>query len=195
MAGVKGRSGGHNKKTRQALEQDGTFRSDRHGDHISPEPPTGIPVPPRPLPAEAQAEWDRMIVRLEQSKTLSVVDDGALYQYCQLFAETEAIAVTQEEVAAAARVMQENFDRQEGDDLTFEDLLNAAREIAKLRSLEASYITKVRQGRMALRMFLGEFGLTPASRGRVKLPDKPDEKADPFTAFQNQNRGAVGRVQ
>jgi hypothetical protein len=36
---------------------------------------------------------------------------------------------------------------------------------------------------MAIRQYLVEFGLTPASRGRIKLPPKPEE-SDEFASFQ-----------
>src|SRR6185436_20366349 len=94
MAGVKGRSGGHNAKTIEELALAGTFRNDRHAGVRSPEPPMGVPEPPKALRGQARLEWDRMIGRLASSKTLSSVDDGALYQYCQLFSETEAITTT-----------------------------------------------------------------------------------------------------
>lgn len=191
MAGVKGRSGGRNAKTRSELERAGTFRKDRHGAHRNPEPPEGVPEPPRPLEGEALAEWHRMIARLTASQALSTVDDGALYQYCQLFAETEGIAVVQAETAATARIIQENLDAL--DEITFEEILQAAQELTKLRRLEAGYITKVRQGRMALRILLTEFGLTPASRSRVKLPDKTPD-ADPFENFQKQKPTALRAV-
>lgn len=183
MAGVKGqRSGGHNAKSREELERVGTYRKDRH-EQLAPEPPPGTPQPPLPLDEPSQAEWDRMIARLTASRALSIVDDGVLYQYCRLFAETEAIALCQEETAASVDIMEENLAGLKGP-----DLVAAFQEITKLRKLEAGYITKVRQGRMALRTLLVEFGLTPAARGRVKVPDKPKE-VDEFAAAQNAKPG------
>lgn len=167
MAGT-ANSGGRNAKSKSALVLSGTFRPDRHADHDTPDAPKGVPDPPKPLEGDALEEWNRMIVRLTKLGTLSTVDDAILYQYCQLFGETEGIAVAQAETAATAKILQENFDGHE--DLTFEDLLAAAQEITKLRKLEAGYISKVRQNRMSLRMLLTDFGLTPSSRNRVKLP-------------------------
>ena len=40
---------------------------------------------------------------------------------------------------------------------------------------------------MAIRTYLVEFGLTPASRGRVKLPEQPPED-DPFAQFDRKPR-------
>jgi P27 family predicted phage terminase small subunit len=196
MAGVKGqRSGGHNRKTRAEHEKAGTFRKDRHEDLVSPEAPIGTPAPPKPLDGEALEEWNRMIARLTTTGALSVVDDALLFQYCRLFAETEGIWLVQEETAETIRILQENLDGQQcrrpkDERLSLADLLAVAQEITKLRKLEAGYITKVRQGRMALRQLLVEFGLTPAARGRVKLPEKPKD-ADPLTALQKEKPGLV----
>ena len=176
MPGVKGLSGGRNAKTREQLERDGTFRKDRHGDLRNPAPPIGRPDPPKELTGEALAEWERMIARCELDGTLSKVDDAALYQYCCLFAETEAIAVTKQELADSARILQENFDRQ--GDVDFSDLLAAAQEITKLRQLEARYTSQIRQGRMSIKAYLVEFGKTPAARSRVKLPEQPPVEDD-----------------
>ena len=177
MAGVKGRSGGQSAKTIDELKRSGTYREDRHGGVRNPEPTIGIPVSPKPLEGDAAEEWDRMIQRLADCKTLSPVDGAALYQYCRLFAETEAIAVTQLETASTIDLLEENLN---GPKEERENLLEVAQEITKLRQLEARYTTQVRQGRMALRAYLVEFGLTPASRGRVKLPQVGDE--DPIEA-------------
>jgi phage terminase small subunit len=96
MPGTKN-SGGRNAKPRAMHVVQGTFREDRHGAIENPEPPIGRPEPPKPLSGDARAEWDRMIGRLDSSKTLSVVDDAALYQYAMLFGETEAVVRDQAE--------------------------------------------------------------------------------------------------
>jgi hypothetical protein len=137
------------------------------------------------LTGDALEEWDRMVGRLEASGTLSVVDDGVLYQVARLFAETEQIERTQAETSETVRILQENFDGKA--ELTFEDMLAAAQEITKLKKLEASYMTQIRQGRMAIRQYLVELGQTPAARSRVKAaPSKPQSKTDRF----RQQKGA-----
>lgn len=166
MAGIKGqRTGGRNAVSSQQHVLRGTFQPSRHAGHETPEPPKGRPEPPVVLADEPQAEWDRMIGRLELMGVLSVVDDAVLYQYCRLFAETEAIAVSQAETAASIKIVEENLAG-----LKKEELVAVFQEITKLRQLEARYTTQVRQGRMALRQYLVEFGLTPSARSRVKLP-------------------------
>lgn len=141
-----------------------------------PDPPKGRPEPPKPLEGDALDEWNRMLDRLERSGTLSVVDDGALYQHCRLFAETEALTEKQSEVGESIKILEENLGGLQG-----ADLVQCFQEISKMRQLEAGYDTKIRQGRMALRQYFVEFGLTPSARSRVKLPAAPPKgKLDQF---------------
>jgi len=142
----------------------------------NPEPTEGTPQPPEPLTGKVAEEWDRMLVRLKDCKTLATVDAAALYQYCCLFAETEQLSTRQSEVAVSVDRLEENLSDLEGT-----ELVAAFQEIGKMRALEFKYGTAIRQGRMAQRTYLVEFGLTPASRGRVRLPEKPAE--DPFGEF------------
>lgn len=178
MAGTKGRSGGHNAKTQEQLRQSGTFRDDRHGHFDSLEAPKGTPERPMELDDMAGAEWDRMIRRLKESKAISTVDDGVLYQYCQLFAETEQIKVKQLENDASIDIVEENLGELKGT-----DLVAAFQEIGKMRKLDSRYIDQIRQGRVALKGYLVEFGLTPASRGRVRLPKAEAQKTSKLVAF------------
>jgi hypothetical protein len=53
----------------------------------------------------------------------------------------------------------------------------------KLKQLDAKAITQLRQGHMALRQYLVEFGMTPAARNRVTPADavQPANPIDQFT--------------
>lgn len=170
-------SGGRNRKSAQQHRLEGTYQRRRHGGSKAPEPVSGVPVPPIKLKGVAKAEWDRMVGRLQSSKSLSVVDDAALYQYVCLFAETEALADQHEHTSGLIDKVEDQFDKLEDSEIS-----EAIRNVAKLKQLEASYSTKVRQGRMALRAYLVEFGMTPAARSRVKVPDTPPTE-DPFAEF------------
>lgn len=176
MAGTKN-SGGRNRKSGLAHILQGTFRADRHGEHDTPEPPKGLPVPPKPLNGEAKAEWARMVGRLEQSKTLSLVDDAALYQYVQLFAETEAVKADNVQVRKLSIELKKAIRNLEG-----QELLGAVGEIVKLQHIIARHSQQLRQGHMAIRQYLVEFGMTPSARTRVKPvgADKPKSKVDQF---------------
>lgn len=154
----------------------GTFQPSRHAGHDVPESPGGVPESPKKLSGDAAKEWDRMIGRLQAMGSLSRVDDAALYQYCRLFAETEELFVTKGETAASIDILEENIG-----DLHDADLVAAFQEITKLRMLEARYGVQIRQGRMSIRQYLVEFGLTPSARSRVKLP-AAKAKVDPNKA-------------
>ena len=176
MAGVKGRSGGQNAKSRAQHKLEGTYQPCRHGGFTNPDPPLGVPEQPVLLEGEALAEWDRMLTRLTRNKSLSVVDDAALFQYCRLFAETEALADARERTTAGIQVLEETLKDRQAD-----DLVPVCQELTKLRKLESQYANQIRQGRLAVMRFLAEFGLTPASRGRVTLPEQEPE--DEFAQF------------
>jgi phage terminase small subunit len=166
MAGVPGqRSGGRNAKATVDHKARGTWRRGRHGNHETPEPPRGRPTPPKPLTGDARSEWDRMVARLESARTLCVVDDAALYQYACLFADVEQLMADDRDVRQLGARLTERID-----DLDGADLVSAISEIARLQALSARYAASVRQGRLALRAYLVEFGMTPAARPRVKLP-------------------------
>lgn len=177
MPGVKGqRSGGHNAKTSQQHKLEGTFQRVRHAGSRGPDKVEGIPTSPKPLEGDAAEEWDRMVTSMTRAGTLSANDGAILYQYCKVFAETEAHAISQLETSGSIDIMEENLAGLEGP-----DLIAAFQEISKLRKLEFQYSSQILKGRMAQRQLLGELGQTPAARGRVKVPDVPDE--DPFAEF------------
>lgn len=195
-------SGGRNKKSQAAHALAGTGRADRGTAATStaadvPDPPKGRPHRPSGLRGHALAEWIRMVDRLEAAKTLAIVDDAALYQYCCLFAETEGILTARREnvglvkkLLAAVKRIEAGLaaiaaaDRQ-ADTVTVVDvgdLTAAIAQIVKLRQLDTKYQTQLRQGHMALRQYLVEFGMTPAARSRVKVTDTP-APLDPFAEF------------
>lgn len=170
MAGNKN-SGGHNRIGAQLHILSGTFRRDRHLGQDSPDPPKGTPAPPKPLVGEAKAEWTRMVTRLEESRTLSMVDDAALYQYVQLFAETEQIKVDNIATRKLSTDLKKAVQALEG-----EMLVEAIGEIVKLQQLLAKQTVQLRQGHMAIRQYLVEFGMTPSARGRVKVSRQPSDE-------------------
>ena len=178
MAGVKGqRSGGHNAKTTAELRLAGTLRKDRHAGVKSPEPQKGRPKSPKKLSGDALAEWNRMCDRLEAAGVLFTTDDAAIYQVAQHFAETEDLVRLRDETGASIELLEENLHGIERS-----DLVSCYQEITKLRALQAGYTGKIRQGRALMRTMLNDFGLTPSSRGRVRVPEAPSD-ADPFAEF------------
>jgi P27 family predicted phage terminase small subunit len=165
-------SGGRNKKSTQLHVLQGTFRGDRHAGAETPDPPAGIPEPPGKLSKVARAEWDRMVGRLTTNKALTVVDDAVLYQYACLFAEVE------EQKGATAQLRKLSTDlKVQSAKLDGELLVEAIGRIVTLQHLITRNVTQLRQGHMALRQYLVEFGMTPSARTRVKaVASGEDEK-------------------
>jgi hypothetical protein len=60
--------------------------------------------------------------------------------------------------------------------------VEAIANIVQLKKIEAKYPSLLRAGHMAIRQYLVELGMTPAARGRVKVPDAPAPE-DPFAEF------------
>jgi P27 family predicted phage terminase small subunit len=159
---VKGRSGGHNRKSRQLHVVQGTFRGDRHVVD-APEPPGGVPVPPGVLSGEAAAEWHRMIDRLTASRTLSTVDGALLWNYVQLWA---ACCRLQADADALERTWYEKVSV---------DGAGVEHREPRVHPVFA----QLKQYRLALRVLLVEFGLTPLSRNRVKVSADAPPTVDP----------------
>lgn len=177
-------SGGRNAKSRQQHMTQGTFQPSRHEGKDSPEPPTGHPDQPKTLTGDAKAEWIRMVARLETNKTLTIVDDAALYQYCSLFGETEQIkrdvaALRKDLSDTRSTVKQLRTSLNEVNNLerlaTIEQIASLRMTMLGLSKQIAKETGALRQGHMAIRQYLVEFGMTPSARSRVKVaaPPKP----------------------
>jgi len=175
MAGTS-RSGGRNRKSSALHAVEGTFRTGRHNAaEVTLDPPKGRPATPPTLGGHALVEWDRMIARLEELGTLSAVDDAALYQYVCLFGETEDTQDRRRDTALLVTTLQATIAR-EATRITnaaapvAEDLAATADAVAQILALQqviAKQTTQLRQGHMAIRQYLVEFGMTPAARTRV----------------------------
>ena len=126
-----------------------------------------------------------MMVRLEMCGSLTKVDDATVYQYCQLYDETEKVTAQQSEARAGLAILEENLggSRHGEEKLSAADIVQLFQQIVTLQKLISKCTDQLRQGRMAIRQYLVEFGLTPASRGRIKLPAKA-ETTDDFEQHQ-----------
>lgn len=179
MAGTAA-SGGRstNTKSRRQHELDGTFRKDRHAEVRNPEPTPGRPEPPGELDTLGQETWDRMIWAFEDMGMLAKVDREALFAYCRLWSRTVQVEADQEEARASLRVLEDNLG-----DVEASDKVALFGQIVALRKDISKCTDQSRSGWMAIRQYLVEFGMTPSSRGRIKLPPKTEE-VDAFAAFQ-----------
>ncbi len=79
--------GGHNRKTAQAHQLEGTFRKDRHGDpETQVEFADGVMEPPVALGEGARKEWFRISSILKEAGLLKPAYRQAIARYCELAA-------------------------------------------------------------------------------------------------------------
>ncbi len=168
-----------NRKPRENHVRNNSLRS-RNREVNTPEPTSGAPDPPEPFGDDelAAREWARMLCAFDDMKMLHKVDAFVLYQHCKLFAATERIEQQQAEAESDVAILERNLVHMEKSELP-----KAFTEIIALRKIISKGNDQLRAGRNALRIFLGEFGLTPASRGRITLPPVADV-TDDFAAAQ-----------
>ena len=130
-----------------------------------PKPVAGRPRCPSWLSREAKQEWRRIVPELERLRVLTAVDGAALAAYCQSFANwrraEEYLAENSYSVALT------RIDR-DGNEIVY----------AWQQRPEVAIGQKERA---LMKSFLIEFGLTPASRSRIKA--SPAEERDPLEDF------------
>lgn len=141
-----------------------------------------------------------MIARLEELGTLSLVDDAALYQYCSLWGETEDTQDDRRDTAALVATLQATIAREAAriSNASVEpaadvvDVIAGAAQILDYRQLIAKQTTSLRQGHMAIRQYLVEFGMTPAARTRVSQGRRESDRAiaNPLDRFTQAKRPA-----
>lgn len=161
-------------------KRNGTYRTTRHKGQRSPSAPLGHPVKPDSLDPLASASWDAVIVSLDAMEITHTIDGHAVEQYAKLYAETEGIA----DQRIAGRVAMDSLTTTI-QSLRGVDLANAVASLVDLAKLDAKHVDQLRNGRNAIRLFLVEFGLTPASRNRIRLPEATPDTADPFATLAN----------
>jgi P27 family predicted phage terminase small subunit len=142
LAGVKGRSGGHNRKpTWLKVLQGNPGRRPLHLEG-EPQPRVALPRCPPQLGDAAKAEWKRIAPQLYKLGLLTLIDRAALTGYCAAygtFIEAEAAL------------------RQAGLDEAIERVL---------RKISCSSLAMMHR-------YATEFGMTPASRTRVRAAALP----------------------
>ena len=118
--------------------------------------PEGVPTRPEWLLPEAKREWSRIVPKLSELGLLAAIDRAALAGYCQWWARWV-------EAERALGLWGLTFTTPNG-------YIQQRPEVA---------IAQKASDRC--RQFCSEFGLTPSSRTRLRVPDKAP--ADPFEEF------------
>ena len=122
-----------------------------------PIPPDGIPDCPEFLNDEARAEWFRTAKVLTDMGLLTVADRSALAAYCVSYARWVQAEEQVKKFGTIVKSPEKNF------------------------PMKSPYLTVADQALENMRKLMVEFGLTPSSRSRIRVPDGP--AADEFDLF------------
>jgi len=123
-----------------------------------PQIPAGIPEMPKHLNRIAKQEWRRIMPELARVGLLTRIDGTALAAYCDCYAQW----------AEACRKLRKTGMLVRG--TKGDPIINPLLKIAN-------------QAVDRMRMYLIEFGMTPASRSKTKAAPKPEERGDAEAYF------------
>ena len=143
----------------------GTHRGDRHGGGLAVK--IINPDPPFGLPAAAEAEWRKMAPVLSGYRLLSDLDLTALEAYCRVYARW----------------------------LEAERLLDKSGELVFTTQTgyqtQSAYLNIINQCLKQMQSLMAEFGMTPATRERLKAIANQPKQQDLFGDFLNRKKGVA----
>jgi P27 family predicted phage terminase small subunit len=127
------------------------------GNHKLKPPKANRGRPPRPeeLSDDAKKEWDRVVPILEEMGILSPLDMAALAGYCHAYAEFNSL---------------QEFLRENGYTETSKNGF----------SIQRPQVAIMNQAAKFMQDFAKQFGLTPASRSRMTMPEQDDDDGSEF---------------
>jgi len=117
----------------------------------------GLPEPPEWLDAEARAEWDRIVPELAEMGLLSRADRPALTAYCTAWSRWVEAEAMVKKLGTIVKSPEKGF------------------------PMKSPYLSIADQSLETMRKLMVEFGLTPSSRSRIKVPG--NDAADEFDRF------------
>jgi P27 family predicted phage terminase small subunit len=123
-----------------------------------PTPPSGLPDCPSHLDDEARAEWFRTAKVLSDMGLLTRADRTALAAYCTVYSRWVQAEAQVRKFGAIVKSPEKGF------------------------PMKSPYLSVADQALEAMRKFMVEFGLTPSSRSRIRVPDS-SRVVDELEAF------------
>ena len=123
-----------------------------------PTAPAGLPDCPDYLDDVARDEWQRTGEVLRDMGLLSLADRTALAAYCTAYSRWVQAEAAVKKYGTIVKSPDKGF------------------------PMKSPYLTIADQAMESMRKFMVEFGLTPSSRSRIKVPDA-GQAGDEFDAF------------
>ena len=139
----------------ETLRARGSWRANLRGEE--PTAPAGVPECPDELKGEARAEWFRIAGLLGQMRILTLADRSGLLMYCRSWGR---MAKALEKLEAEGEVIAST----------------------KGYPMQSAWLPIYNKAQEQATKLLTEFGLTPASRARVKA--SPEKKGVGLASFR-----------
>lgn len=152
--------GGRKPLAQEVKEATGAFR--KNPKRRAADAPTAdgmSPKPPKGLCRIAKSKWNELIADLKRNGVLSTDTRELLVSYCTTFAKWMAAKAKVEETGLAIESIDKN---------------------GNLVISRNPYVAEMHKFREQLNKMLPEFGLTPASRQKLKSMNLDEKKEDPF---------------
>jgi P27 family predicted phage terminase small subunit len=139
----------------------GAFRKNPQRQNVaSPKPDGASPLPPKHLCKVAKAKWKELIADLKRNGVLSTDTREMLVSYCVIFAKWMEARAKVEETGLA---------------------IESVDKMGQLVISRNPYVSEMHKFREQLNKLLPEFGLTPASRQKLKSMNIDEKPEDPFS--------------
>lgn len=144
----------------EVKEATGAFRKNPQRKAVSAPTADGqSPKPPKGLCKVAKAKWNELIGDLKRNGVLSTDTREMLVSYCTIFAKWMEARKKVEETGLA---------------------IESVDKMGQLVISKNPYVAEMHKFRDQLNKLLPEFGLTPASRQKLKSMNLDENKEDPF---------------
>ena len=133
-------------------------QADLHGQD-NPQPELTVPEMPKGMSKSARREWNRIVPLLQELRLLSKIDGLALAAYCDAHGMVEE---STKEIRKHGMLFTEMYWDKNKEEMVAGDLKANPAIAIKFQALKV------------MKSFLIEFGLTPASRSKLKVTKKED---------------------
>jgi len=178
--------GGQNRKPRRTKIIQGTFRKDRNpGREPAPPVVSAVPKPPRGMNRWARRLWKNMAQDLVEQQLLTSIDVAALQLTCEAYGDYEEAKQTifrPADPRTGKRVHRSLEQYLSGIDPWMDISILDTVTIIGLRrnSQTAPELTQRNKAWAIFKSYLTEFGLSPASRNRIHVPEPKGAGQDPM---------------